>query len=197
MERSQKLMYQICVTGLKRIGIQRHDFTVNVAAFSPEKQGKKGCFSLTFFLSTAEDTMNRMSLRRIWHTKPKFCNQTEGNVFVLTSNICTIFVKFYIRCTYTFSRKQQVNCHWNVWPYCAFKKEKKMMVSSDSDIGLMLMFPLKENYLQAVQSWAPHQNLKIPQEDLQVTLSSVAAEVHCLTRMSDSRCTWYKLQTAF
>lgn len=78
-----------------------------------------------------------------------------------------------------------------------FKKEKKMMVSCNSDIGLMLMFPLKENYLQVVQSWAPHQNLKIPQEDLQVTLSSVTAEVCCLTRTSDSRCTWYKLQTAF
>lgn len=50
MERSQNLMYQICVTGLNMIGIQRHNFTVNVAAFSPENRGKKGCFSLTFFV---------------------------------------------------------------------------------------------------------------------------------------------------
>lgn len=58
-------------------------------------------------------------------------------------------------------------------------KEKKMMDSCDSDMRLILKFPLKENYLQVVQNWAPHQNLKMPQEDLQVTLSSVAAEVCC------------------
>lgn len=50
-----------------------------------------------------------------------------------------------------------------------FKKREKD--DGFSDIGLVLMFPLKENYLQVVQSWAPHQNHQ---------LSSVAAEV-CYT----------------
>lgn len=194
MERSQNLMYQICVTGLNMIGIQRHNFTVNVAAFSPENRGKKGCFSLTFFcplqrtqwtgwVSGGYDTQNRnfaikqkeMSL--FWHQifVLYLWNFTSGAPFLgsnrwIATEMCDLIVQ------------KSEDLHEACW---------NLMVSCNSDIGLMLLF------LQVVQSRAPHQNLKIPQEDLQVTLSSVAAEVCCLTRTSDSRCTWYKLQTAF